>query len=185
MAVILRFVAHILFACVFFISTANARVGVSLASGYGVADIVPIRVGLLKSWDKYWWQDSPWKVTGYFEGSYYYLPGNAGPEPDSNDKLSAYALAIVGKMIRQEPWVGSVHPFADLGFGASYLTRKEIGGRELGIHFQFEDRLSLGLKFGGRGQYEFGYRALHFSNAYLGPKNHGINLHMLFVNYWF
>jgi len=161
-----------------------AREGLSIGSGYGAAQIVPIRIGLQKNFDKQWAQGSDWPVGGYWEASFYSMNGKRGPKPGSHRSLEAAAFAGVFRLQRAEKMQWG-WPYLELGVGLSWLSQKEIGGRDLGIHFQFEDRIGVGFRFGEAQQYDIGYRAIHFSNAYIGPSNHGINLHVLVLGYWF
>ena len=163
---------------------APARTGVSVASGYGAAHIVPLRLGLQREFEKQWRTESTWPITGYWEGSLYSMHGKKGTLPNSHKQLNAGALAAVVRFNRALcTTVG--WPYVELGIGLSLLTQKEIGGRNLGMHFQFEDRFGIGVRFGENREYDFGYKAVHFSNAYLGSVNHGINLHLLTIGYWF
>lgn len=160
-----------------------AEIGVSIGSGYGVANIVPVRVGIQKTFEREW-GTCDWPIGGYWEGSFYTMNGKRDLKPESHKKLTAAALAGVFRVQRAEKtswgW-----PYAELGVGLSWLSQKEIGGRDLGMHFQFEDRIGLGVRFGRDQQYDISYRAIHFSNAYIGPCNHGINLHVIVLGYWF
>ncbi len=160
------------------------RFGGSIASGYGAAHIVPLRLGMQKEFEKHWWTDRTWPISGYWEGSLYTLHGKKGPLPNSHHHLDAAALAAVFRFDRAESTVIG-WPYLEVGIGLSLLTQKEIGGRNLGMHFQFEDRFGLGVRFGEDREYDIGYKAVHFSNAYLGSSNHGINLHLLMLGYWF
>ena len=162
-----------------------AEHAISVGTGYGVSDIVPIRVGIIQSWDKVWRETCDWPLSGYWELSGYHMPGKAGSEPGSHRKLNAIAAAGSLRLQSAHPWNETIWPFIDLVFGLSYLTEKEIGGRQLGSHVLFEDRLGFGARFGSLQQFELGYRAIHFSNAYLANPNHGINLHMIIFSYWF
>ena len=163
---------------------AFARQGVSIASGYGAAHIVPIRLGLQTEFEKRWRCESEWPIGGYWEGSLYSMRGQKGASLDSHRSLQAVAAAGVIRFERaKETVVG--WPYIELGIGVSWLTQKEIGGRNLGIHYQFEDRFGIGFRFGKNREYDIGYKAIHFSNAYIGSHNHGINLHVLSLGYWF
>lgn len=166
----------------------SGKTGVSFATGYGLRHIVPIRVALRHGVKNEWFQRKPWPVGAYFEGAYYHLGNAKNPRPDpekhSNTSLDAGAIAGVLRFHRKEKW-GWIYPYVDIGVGLSYLTKKEIGGRELGMHFQFEDRLGFGFQAGEHRQWDIGYRFLHFSNAFLGSKNHGIDLHLIVIGYWF
>jgi lipid A 3-O-deacylase len=161
-----------------------ARQGVSIASGFGAAHIVPLRFGVQTEFEKRWCRESEWPIGAYFEGSLYSMRGQRGAALSSHCSLRAAAAAGVVRFERtKETMIG--WPYVELGIGASWLTRKEIGGRDLGMHYQFEDRFGLGVRFGENREYDIGYKAIHFSNAYMGPSNHGINLHVLSLGYWF
>lgn len=158
--------------------------GVSIASGYGVSRLVPIRLGLQQSFGQQWHRRALWPIGGYWEASFYQMKGRKGPKCNSHRRMSAAAFAAVFRFEDPEPFL-CVCPYLDIGVGLSYVGKKEIGGRELGIHFQFEDRLGLGFRFGDQKQYDLSYRATHFSNAYLSTKNDSFNLHLIVLGYWF
>ncbi len=158
--------------------------GVSMSSGFGAANIVPVRLGIQKEFDKQWYVEREWPVSAYCEASFYSMHGKKGRKADSNKHLVAVAVSPVVRLQRAEK-MQMGWPYVELGIGVSWVSKKEIGGRDLGIHFQFEDRLGVGVRFGEKQAYDIGYKAIHFSNAYLGPSNHGINLHVLALNYWF
>ncbi len=162
----------------------DTRGGASIASGYGAAHIVPLRLGFQKVFEKKWRTGSAWPITGYWEGSLYAMHGKKGALANSHKTLQAGTIAAVIRFNRAlSTRVG--WPYVELGIGLSLLTKKEIGGRNLGMHFQFEDRFGIGVRFGENREYDVGYKAVHFSNAYLGSANHGINLHLLTIGYWF
>jgi hypothetical protein len=162
-----------------------ADVGVSLAAGQGVANIVPIRVGIQKAFQGEIRSDYFWPIWAYWEGAFYTMNGKACPKkPGSHKQLYATVLAGAMRFERQEP-VSQVFPYVELGIGISWVSHREIGGRELGTPFLFEDRLNFGIRFGENKQYDLSYRLVHFSNAYMGPCNHGMNLHMVALGYWF
>lgn len=162
---------------------AASEYGVSISSGSGSADITAFRLGVLKYWKKTWLKENTWSFRGYWEASAYHMKGDRGPLPGSNNSLQAVALAGVVRYERNSP-IGGLWPYIDLGVGGSYVSKTEIGGRRLGIHFQFEDRAGIGVRFGERKEFEVGYRFVHFSNAFMAWYNHGINIHTLVFNYW-
>lgn len=162
----------------------GATEGISLGSGYGTAKIVPIRIGVQKTFDRHWQTESNWPIGGYWEGSVYQLQGRKGSDRQSHKSLTALAIAGAFQFERKTPFsIG--WPYIELGIGLSWLSKKEIGGRELGIHFQFEDKIGIGIRFGEKREYDLSYKAIHFSNAYIGSVNHGINLQILTLGYWF
>ena len=160
--------------------------GVSLSSGVGVCRITPLRVGLQKDFVQHWCraEDDKWPITGYWELSFYHLRGKVGHKLGSHDQLNAVTFAPVFRLQHLDNDQGIV-PYLELGIGLSWFSRKEIKGRELGLNFQFEDRCSIGVRFGNHQQYDIAYRVVHFSNAYIGPCNHGLNIHFITLGYWF
>lgn len=158
--------------------------GLSVASGYGVSQLVPVRFGVQRSFGRQWHRRCLWPIGGYWEGSLYHMKGKKGPKPNSHRRLSAGAFAGVLRFEGPESF-DCFWPYVDVGVGLSYVSKKEIGGRELGIHFQFEDRLGFGFRFGDSKQFDLSYRATHFSNAYLATKNDSFNLHLIVLGYWF
>ena len=167
------------------ISDAWSGTGISIASGYGVAHSIPFRVGIQQEFNKQWRSESNWPISAYCEGSFYDINAhNKNLDPTSHRHLNAGALAVVARMEHKEKmqlgW-----PYFEIGFGASLVTHKEFAGRKLGTRFQFEDRVGIGIRFGENREYDLSYRAIHFSNAFIGTYNHGINLHVLMLGYWF
>ncbi len=162
----------------------TAQEGISVSSGYGAAGIVPWRFGFQQEFEKKWREGCDWPISAYWETSYYVMNGKRGANPGSHSHLDAVALAGVFRFERAlETRVG--WPYVEVGIGLSWLSQKEIGGRDLGMHFQFEDRIGIGVRFGENRSFDIGYKAIHFSNAYIGPSNNGINLHVLTLGYWF
>jgi lipid A 3-O-deacylase len=167
-------------------ATTKTQYGLSVASGYGASRIAPLRVGVQKYWERSWRDTKTIAVHGYWDASLYHMRGNGSSEPSSNKTVDAVALTGTFRFEGNAPLEESGHiwPFLDLGFGGSYFSKTEISGRTISIHFQFEEHIGAGARFGLAKQYELGYRFAHFSNAYLGDYNHGINLHMLVFSYW-
>jgi hypothetical protein len=68
-----------------------------------------------------------------------------------------------------------VVPFAELGLGVGVFSSTLLGGdRQLGGSVELAEVLRVGVRFGGRRQWEFGVSGQHFSNGGLGHPNEGI-----------
>lgn len=164
--------------------------GVSIGSGAGTRGIIPYRLGYQHGFENAWLKDTAWPITGYTEFSYYNLQGKRqlqgipGLRPDSHNHLWALALGFVLRLERACAFFG-FWPYFEAGFGGAWLSQKEISGRALGMHFEFEDRIGAGFRFGPQRQFDIGYRFIHFSNACLAYENNGINLQFLILGYWF
>lgn len=162
--------------------------GVSVASGIGVASMVPVRVGIQRSFGCRLCPrkaNEDWPIGGYWEASAYSMRGKQGPFLHSSKQMNAMAVAGVLRVERRCRLEFGIWPYLDVGIGLSWVSKKTVCSRELGIQFQFEDRLGVGFRFGDNRQYDVGYRVIHFSNAYLDSRNAGINLHLLVLGYWF
>lgn len=95
------------------------------------------------------------------------------PGPDSLNEAGAKA------MVRLARGGGELRPYAELGLGASYLTRDRLGTRDFSTHFQFSEHLGLGAEF-GKGWFA-GWRYSHYSNAGIKEPNDGIDLHQVVI----
>lgn len=169
-----------------YLTTGNilALSGISFSYGNGVAKLKPWRIGLQKTWDSKWCNQHLGPFDGYWELSAYHLTKTKQYIPENN-KLSIVAITPVFRWYRNFSSITNNKFYLEFAVGAAQVNKRTIGPRKLGINFQFEDRLGFGIQFGNKKQYDFGYRVIHFSNAYLGHSNHGINLQMLYFNYWF
>lgn len=164
-----------------------ADFGIAFSSGQGIESIVPYRFAL--SWD----QGSLWSKSKF--GGIHFIWENSfafwnGPHrrdlaPERATDLTA---ATAGPMFRWQPrkalWK-SVLPYTEIGVGLSWLSETEIEGRMLSLHFQFEDKCGLGMRFGSQQQYDIALRAYHYSNASIKRPNSGVNLAMVSFGVWF
>jgi hypothetical protein len=71
----------------------------------------------------------------------------------------------------------------DGGVVPAGLTRHDFQTKNLGSYFQFTTYAGLNGELSSR--LRIGYRFQHMSNAGLGAKNPGLNLHMLAISYKF
>ncbi len=165
-------------------TSANANFGLSVASGDGVKDITPYR--LAASWDfgAIWHTDYNWGLTAIWESSVGFWHGSHGPN-GGNDRLKLLTSGPVLRWQLLKPSSIGISPYVELGVGLSWLSRREIGGRKLSLHFQFEDKAGIGIRFGSRSQYDVTYRVFHYSNGSIKRPNSGVNLQMLNLGYWF
>lgn len=67
----------------------------------------------------------------------------------------------------------TVLPFLELSVGGAYLSNLYFGGRDLGIHFAFQDMAGLGVAYS---QFYLMIEAVHYSNASIAEHNSGISL---------
>lgn len=79
-----------------------------------------------------------------------------------------------------------VKPYIDISIGVAYLNQLQLGHRNLGMHFSFQDRVGLGVLMGSDDQFSIGVQAVHYSNGSLCRHNSGLSIPlMLDVGYRF
>ena len=168
--------------------TAAANVGIAISSGQGINNITPYRFAL--SWDfgPVWREDDLWGLNVAWENSYAIWNGPQRPELAPGRATDLHA-ATSGPMLRWQRRsafpVTHIVPYTELGVGLSWLSETEIQGRVLSLHFQFEDKFGIGMRFGKKQQYDLAMRAYHYSNASIKRPNSGVNLAMASFGVWF
>lgn len=168
----------------FLSSPCYANIGIGFSSGDGIQDITPYRASI--SWDfgPIWCEDCQWGVVGIWESSAAFWHGSHGPQ-GGNDRLKLVTTGPLLRWHKLQPTKLGILPYFEMGVGLSWLSQKEIGGRKLSLHFQFEDKIGVGLRFGENNEYDITYRLFHYSNASLKRPNSGVNLQMLHFGIWF
>lgn len=76
-------------------------------------------------------------------------------------------------------------PYGEAGLGVALFNKNHVRDRRLGSNALFEITLGLGFRFGPLEQFDFGYKFIHFSNAYLARPNDGLNFNFITFSYWF
>lgn len=69
------------------------------------------------------------------------------------------------------------------GVSPTFLSSREFGSKDFGIDFQFTSHIGLNWDFAEH--WRLGYRFQHMSNAGLGSKNPGLNMHLFALSYRF
>lgn len=128
------------------------------------------RAGVVRDWDKRWWQGEKGYLTGYWDAAYTYWEG--GDAASGAHSLS-FSPVLVYQLHGQR-----LRPFVEFGIGVSLFSKTDVGEQNLGSSFNFEDRLGAGvvLPSGSR----LGLRAIHYSNAGIKQPNDGIESYALF-----
>lgn len=169
-------------------TASQANLGIAFSSGQGIEDIVPYRFAL--SWDfgAIARKEDLWGLNATWESSFavWNGPKRANLAPDRVTDLNAATTGPMFRWQRRHPYAGSqMTPYAELGIGASWLSKTEIEGRVLSLHFQFEDKGGFGMRFGKKQQYDMAIRAYHYSNASIKRPNSGVNMAMMSFGLWF
>lgn len=63
----------------------------------------------------------------------------------------------------------------EFGIGISLVEDTRFAGKDIGSHYQFEDRLGLAIDFGTANRHSVAIRYMHYSNGGLNSKNPGID----------
>lgn len=182
---LIRFIkAALIWAVVIAAPAANANFGLHLGAGKGTQSINAYRGGI--SWDfgPIWCEKCTWGLVGIWESSFAFWNGNPGPN-DGYDKLYLFGTSPVLRWHLLKGNKFKILPYFEGGIGFSWLSRHTIGGRRLSTHFQFEDKVGLGMRFGDNYQFDATLRLVHHSNASIKRPNSGINLCMFQLALWF
>lgn len=166
----------------------NANFGVAFSSGQGVHEITPYRIALAWDFGPVWHEEKSWGLNTVLESSYaiWNSPPRQYLGPDRPLTLTAMTLGPVLRWQKQHPYSHlKASPYVELGVGLSWLSEKQIQGRMLSLHFQFEDKGGIGVRFGNKQQYDLALRAYHYSNASIKRPNSGVNLAMVSFGVWF
>lgn len=159
-------------------SSAHAQPSLALSLGSGSdADIAQVSLTTNKGFWSHQFQ-SGWAVKAHLDLNIAQIDGKlAGAN-------KGIVVLGVTPTLRFEP--KSSPGFIEFGIGAHYFDEKTINnGKSVGTHFEFGDLLGIGMKFGGKQQFEAGYRIIHYSNAGMSTNNPGLDFHQLRLQYNF
>ena len=97
------------------------------------------------------------------------------------DRGNNAAIVTLGPSVAlsRERWPVSLEG----GVSPTLLSRSEFGSKDFGIDIQFTSHIGLNWDFAAH--WRLGYRFQHMSNAGLGAKNPGLNMHFFGLSYLF
>jgi hypothetical protein len=94
----------------------------------------------------------------------------------NNQHATNYALAISPVISSQFATVFDKYPIKwEFGIGVSLVQDTQFAGKDIGSHYQFEDRLGLIMEFGEELKQSLAIRYMHYSNGGLNTKNPGLD----------
>ncbi len=159
----------------FFSANVFAVDGVSVEYGNGDgADMA--RVGAVWNWDKQWFADGDWLVTGFWEASLGSWRGHGGT--GNNQTVTDAGITPVFRFQQKNP--GGIAPYAEAAIGFHLITPTFIyTDRHFGSSFQFGDHVGIGIRFGDHQRFDLGYRFQHLSNGGIKQPNQGINFNQI------
>ena len=84
--------------------------------------------------------------------------------------------------LTEVPWFGRLDVYWELsvnfwefGIGVSLVSDTQFAGKDIGSHYQFEDRLGLRMEFGKAFKQSVTLRYMHYSNGGLNDNNPGMD----------
>lgn len=87
-----------------------------------------------------------------------------------------YAIALSPVFSKQFDNLYGKYPLKwEFGIGVSLITDTRFAGKDIGSHYQFEDRLGLILEFGDQLEKSVAVRYMHYSNGGLNDANPGLD----------
>jgi hypothetical protein len=153
--------------------------GMSLEYGNGDATDMA-RVGLLWNWDKQWFAEGDWHVTGFWEATAGVWSGHSGA--GNNQSITDFGITPVFRF--QKKIQSGMAPYIEGAIGLHLINPTYINAdRKLGSVLQFGDHLGAGVYFGERQQFDLGYRYQHLSNGGIKQPNQGINFNQVRFSY--
>jgi hypothetical protein len=172
----------IIFFCCIFSSTANAsgHFGVTIPVvlvGKDPDDVHAYRAVVSYAPDKLNWD----KFNLYFAATAGHWWQNSYP---LNTTINIYAVAPIFRFyMNKSPFFSS---YLEASVGPAYMNQTRFGHRNLGIHYTFQDEITLGGLFGRDKGAFIALSALHYSNGRLSSHNSGITMPvMLNLGYLF
>jgi opacity protein-like surface antigen len=140
--------------------------------------IQSIKIGMIRQWHDQWLHRANWHMTGYWEAALAYI---------KSDGLNGTGIADASltPVFRLRPDAsGGVQPYLDAGVGLHLVSKNRLDDNsKLGCNVQFGPLLGLGVTFGEKSQYDFGYRFQHISNGDMAKPNDGFDLHEIRLTY--
>jgi hypothetical protein len=103
-----------------------------------------------------------------------------GEEPEYESNL---ALALSPVLVKQFTTLYDRALYWEFGIGFSLLNKQRFAGKDLGSHYQFEDRIGLIWQLHSKAQLALRY--MHYSNAGLQKPNPGLDFLALSYAYRF
>lgn len=157
--------------------------GVALSTGHGTRHVRPYRLSLSRTYGPIWLENTSWPLHFTWESSAAHWRAERVPDSDGPYTLNLVTTGPMFRFQKATPFLGML-PYIEGGVGASWLSEKEISGRRLSLHFQFEDKIGVGVRFGPAKAVDIGFRLCHYSNASLKTPNSGMNMYMVSFGVW-
>ncbi len=154
-----------------------------VAVEYGNGDSADMaRAGMLWNWERQWFAEGDWVVTGFWEASFGSWRGKSSI--GNNQTITDIGITPVFRLQQKQP--GTFAPYVEGAIGFHLITPTFIyANRHFGSAFQFGDHVGFGVRLGDHQQFDLGYRYQHLSNGGLKQPNQGINFNQVRFTYHF
>ncbi|QPG05702.1 acyloxyacyl hydrolase [Salinimonas marina] len=111
------------------------------------------------------------KINLYWEASM-----NFWEYGDDNTHSSNFALSVSPVLTKRIGTIAESYPvYFEFGIGASLVNDREFAGKDMGSHYQFEDRIGFIFSLNEKQTSQVSVRYMHYSNAGLNDKNPGLD----------
>lgn len=160
---------------------ANAGVidGASIAAGFGKPQhLRGTRIAVQKQWHVNWLPMAGWHTTGYWDASLAYWRTH-GDDQGRYKTITIFGAAPIFRIERAHAYSNTLQPYVEGGIGLAILSKNRLAQRRLGAHWEFQDLIGCGLRFGTHQEYDLSYHYLHYSNAGFSKYNSGIDVKSL------
>ena len=95
---------------------------------------------------------------------------------DENTHSTNFALSVSPVLTKKIGTFAGKYPVHfEIGIGASLVDDREFAGKDIGSHYQFEDRIGFIFSFNDKQTSQISVRYMHYSNAGLNDKNPGLD----------
>lgn len=157
--------------------TAQAFEGIKVAVGNGQSSTDAYQVALISDFGQTFFNE---EVKLHWEFGYSRWSSDNGPNKDLDvfniNPVFTYELGSADQAFL---------PYVDISIGIAYVSDTTIADKKLGQHFQFDDRLGFGVRFGDEKRHDVALGARHVSNAGLDSDNDGFDVVSVSYTYRF
>jgi lipid A 3-O-deacylase len=129
-------------------------------------NIKVFRASLQRDFQNRVYDSENFTLQGFHEISLIHLNGR-------QNNIYAVAYSPVFTLLLNSFSQNSYQPYFDAGIGVAFLDETTIDNRDLSSSFQFEDRISIGVK---NQTWDLYLRYLHYSNGSITGQNDGLDI---------
>lgn len=95
---------------------------------------------------------------------------------DDNQHETNFVVALSPVVSKTFYHIDDKYPLKwEFGIGVSLVNDTQFAGKDIGSHYQFEDRIGLSMDFGKNLKQSVSLRYMHYSNGGLNSKNPGVD----------